>query len=451
MAISSSGIGSGLDVNLIVSQLMSAERAPIATLKARQSTYNAKLSAYGTLKSTLDSLKTTLKGLDGQGMAARSVTSSNDKVLGASVGSGAVPGTYAIEVSTLAQQHKLMSPGFADAKAALGNGSLTLQVGGADPITLPAADYTLQGLSNAINTAKAGVSATIINDGTESHLVITAHQSGKDNTVKITATGGLSAFEYDAETPPAPGTGMEQKQAALDAQFTIDGIPVSSASNKAADAIQGLTLNLSKTNVGEAVTLTVENDKTAVKGAIKTFVDAYNKLNSTVRSMTSYNATAQSGAVLNGDTGASSIITGLRKELTASVSGAGSLSSLSSIGIAFQRDGSLAIDDAKLQKAMDSSFDDVAALFSGTDGYTARLTAATTSMLGTGGVIASRTEGLNSSIRSLTDRQADMEVLLAQTEKRYRAQFTALDSMMNSMQSTSNFLAQQLASLSNNS
>lgn len=451
MAISSSGIGSGLDVNLIVSQLMSAERAPIATLQARQSTYNAKLSAYGTLKSTLDSLKTTLKGLDGQGMAARSVTSSNDKVLGASVGSGAVPGTYAIEVSTLAQQHKLMSPGFADAKAALGTGSLTLQVGGADPITLPAADYTLQELSNAINTAKAGVSATIINDGTESHLVITAHQSGKDNTVKITATGGLSAFEYDAETPPAPGTGMEQKQAALDAQFTIDGIPVSSASNKAADAIQGLTLNLSKTNVGEAVTLTVENDKTAVKGAIKTFVDAYNKLNSTVRSMTAYNATAQSGAVLNGDTGAASIITGLRKELTASVSGAGSLSSLSSIGIAFQRDGSLAIDDAKLQKAMDSSFDDVAALFSGTDGYTARLTAATTKMLGTGGIIASRTEGLNSSIRSLTDRQADMEVLLAQTEKRYRAQFTALDSMMNSMQSTSNFLAQQLASLSNNS
>lgn len=454
MGITSSGIGSGLDVNSIVTQLMNAERAPLSSLQAKQNNFNAKLSAYGSLKSAVAAVQTSLKGLDSQGLAARTATSSNAAVLGATVGSGAVPGTYSLEVTQLAQQHKLISSGYAGVGAAVGEGTLTIKVGTGDAITLPQASYTLQSLSNAINAAKAGVSATIVNDGTASRLLITAEKSGAENAVTITAggapaSGQLAEFTFPPD-PLATGPTMAQQQVPLDADFKVDGIRITHPSNNAVDVINGLTLNLAQTNVGTPVTLTVANDKTKVNASVKSFVEAYNKLNTTVRSTTAYNAGAQSGAILNGDSGATSIITALRAVLTKPVTGAGDLGNLSAIGVSFQRDGSLAIDDTKLQKAIDNNFDNVSALFSGTDGYITGLTAATTSLLGTNGIISTRTEGFNASIRRLTERKADLEVGYAQTEKRYRAQFTALDSLMNRMQSTSSFLTQQLSALANN-
>ena len=244
---------------------------------------------------------------------------------------------------------------------------------------------------------------------------------------------------------------MAQNQAGQDAILKIDNIAITKPSNSITDAVSGLTLNLlQSTLAGTSVTVTVAADKAAAKTAVSGFVDAYNKLNSTIKGMTSYNATTKTGAVLNGESGAASIMMALRKELTAAATGAGSLTTLSAIGVAFQRDGTLAVDDAKLQKALDGNFGGVTALFSGTDGYATRLTAATTAILGSTGVISSRTDNLNSAIKQNSARQDDLESRLAVTEKRYRAQFSALDSMMSKMQSTSSFLTQQLTALAKN-
>jgi flagellar hook-associated protein 2 len=450
MGISSTGIGSGLDVNTIVTQLMNAERGPISILQTKQTANNAKLSAFGTLKSAVSTFQTALKGLGSTGLGARSATSSDAAILGTSASTDAVPGTYAVEVTQLAKQAKLSSAGHTDTTTLMGAGTMSIQVGAKAAIDIPAGDYSLLSLSKAINAAQAGVSATIVNDGTAAgnRLVITANDSGAANTVKITAGGGLAEFQFD---PVAPGPLMVQNQAGQDATLKIDNILITKPSNTITDAVSGLTLNLLQAKVGTSVNVTVAADKAAAKTAVTAFVDAYNKLNSSIKSMTSYNTVTKKGAALNGESGAAAIITTLRKEMTAAVTGVSGLASLTDIGVGFQRDGTLAVNDVKLQKALDTNFAGVTALFSGTDGYATRLTAATTDILGSQGVITSRTEGLNNAIKQNAIQQDDMEQRLSVTEKRYRAQFSALDSMMSRMQSTSSFLTQQLSALAKNS
>ncbi|MDL2356506.1 MAG: flagellar filament capping protein FliD, partial [Pseudomonadota bacterium] len=446
----STGIGSGLDVNTIVTQLMAAERAPLNILQTKQSGFNAKLSAFGTLKSAISTFQTTVTALNATGLGANSTTVGDATTVGASATSAAIPGSYAIEVSQLARQYKLSSAGHADATAQLGTGSMSIQVGANAAVTIPAADYTLKGLSDAINAAKAGVSATIVNDGSANHLVITATDTGLANSIKVTAGAGLAEFAYDPTSPPAgPPPVMVQNQAGQDAKLKIDNIDIVKSSNTITDAITGLTLNLLKNNVGSPTTVTVAADKAAAKTAVTAFVDAYNKLSGTIKTMTAYNATTKTGAVLNGEGGATAVVTALRRALNTAVPGGG-LTALSDIGITFQRDGTLAADATKLQTSLDTNFSGVTALFAGTDGYATRLTAATTDMLGAQGLITSRTDGLNTAIKKNAVSQDDMNTRLNQTEKRYRAQFSALDSVISKMQTTSTFLTQQLTALENN-
>ena len=452
MGISSTGIGSGLDVNSIVTQLMSAERAPINILQTKQTANNAKLSAYGTLKSAVSTFQTAMTALGSAGLGARTATSSSATTLGVTASTDAVPGSYAIEVTQLAKQTKLSSAGHTDDAALMGAGTMSIQVGAKTAVTIPAGNYSLDTLSRAINAAQAGVSATIVNDGSASHLVITATDSGAANTVKISADGGMAEFQFDPAAPPTgPAPAMAQNQAGQDAILTIDKLPVTKPSNTITDAVSGLTLNLLQTTVaGSSVNVTVAADKVAAKAAVTGFVDAYNKLSSTIKTMTAYNPTTKTGAVLNGESGAASIMMALRKELNVAATGAGSLKTLADIGIAFQRDGTLAADDVKLTKALAGNFGGVTALFAGTDGFATRLTATTTAILGTTGIISSRTDNLNSAIKQNSARQDDLEASMVNIQKRYRAQFSGLDSLMSKMQSTSNFLTQQLTAIAKN-
>jgi flagellar hook-associated protein 2 len=458
MGISSTGIGSGLDVNTIVTQLMAAESGPLALLQTKQTANNAKLSAFGTLKSAVATFQTALKGLGATTLGARAATTSDATVLGVSAGADAIAGTYAIEVTQLAKQNKMSSAGHLDTTTPFtASGTMSIQVGDKAIVPIPEGVYSMKSLSEAINKAQAGVTATIVNDGSVNgnRLVITSNDTGVANSVKIVADGGLDEFKFDPDFPGDPlktSQSVTQNQPGQDAIIKIDNLTITKPSNTITDAVSGLTLNLLKTSIGAPVNVAVAVDKTAATTAVTAFVDAYNKLNTTIKNMTSYNAATKTGAALNGDSSAASIVTALRKEMTTAVAstGVGSLTSLSQIGVAFQRDGTLAVDDVKLQKALKSDFAGVTALFSGTDGYATRLTAVTTDILGTNGVISNRTLGLNDAIKQNAAHQDDANMRLNLTEKRYRAQFSALDTMMSTMQSTSSFLTQQLAALANN-
>ena len=388
--VSAAGIGSGLDVNGIVEQLMLSERKPLAALTKQELAHTQKLSAFGQLRGALAGFQTALKDLgSGSKFQALSAVSSDTKVLGASAGGKAIPASYQIEVKQLAQQHKLASAGYASTDDVVGSGTLTIQFGSYDSvsnsftanagkavksISIDPANNTLAGVRDAINAANAGVPAPIVNDGgaAGNRLVLTAADSGAANSLKISVAdgdgngldgGSLSALAYDPTAAAGSGKNLSQKAAARDALLEIDGIAVTQPTNTVKNAIEGVTLNLVQANAGEKLTLAVSRDTRAVTAAVEAFVKAYNNASGTLKNLTAFNGPgAQNGALL-GDSTARAIQVEMRSLLNGSVDSGGALTTLSQIGVGFTRDGTLALDNAKLNTAIDKNFDDIAALF----------------------------------------------------------------------------------------
>ena len=387
MGIAVPGVGSNLDVNGIVSQLMAVERQPLALLQQRQSDYQAKLSAYGMLKGTLSAFQTAMNGLaDGTKFQAVTASAADPSIFTAIANGKAVPGSYSMEVQQLAQQQKISSNGFATTSSAVGSGTLTIQYGTYDSgsntfalnsakpaqtVTIDPSNNTLSGVRDAINGANIGVSATIINDGASNRLVLTAKDTGASNSIKITTSdddgtnvdaAGLSQLAFDPTATAGSGRNMAEVQAAQDAKLKIDGIAISKSSNTITDAIEGVTLNLLKSNVGSPTTLGVARDTAGAKASVEAFVTAFNNVNQTLGNLSAYDAATKSAAVLQGDSTTLSIQTRIRATLSAAVNGSG-FTTLSQIGVAFQKDGSLALDSTKLQTALDNNFNNIAGLF----------------------------------------------------------------------------------------
>ncbi len=394
MAISSPGVGSNLDVNSIVSQLMSIERQPLTSLDRKEAGYQAKLSAYGTLKGALSSFQTSVRALsDISKFQIVKASSADTTVLSASASSIAVPGTYSVEVTKLAQSQKLVATGQASTTAAIGTGTLSFDFGtisggtfnsvtgkytgatytsngaGVKTVTIDASNNSLAGIRDAINNAKIGVSATIVNDGGASpyRLALTSTSIGKTNSIKITGgDAGLSALLGHDPANDA-GQNLSETVTAQNAELKVDGVAVSKTSNSISDVIQGVTLNLLKTNVGTPTVVTTTRDTASVTSAVNTFVKAYNDINKTLGDLSAYDVATQQAAILQGDSSVNSIRSQLRNTLTSTLAGiGGSYTTLSQIGIAFQKDGTLAVDSTKLQSAIDSNFSDIASLFAAT-------------------------------------------------------------------------------------
>lgn len=447
MGISSSGIGSGLDVNSIVTQLMNAERAPLTALEKKESSYNTKLSAYGTIKGSIAKFQDALQALSTASLNTKTATSSNADMLGVSVidASKASLGSYSIQVSALAKEHRITLPAVASAATSIGTGSIKLQIGN-DPqnsITLPSKEYTLQGLSDAINAAHAGATATVISGDAGNQLVVTSNKTGTSNQITISAgtdaNAALTNFVSSAKV----------LQNAQDAKMNINGIDVTRASNQISDAIPGITLQLNKVDSANSANVNIATDKSKITSAISGFVSEYNALSTKIKGLTSYDAATKKAGALNGDQGANSVLTALRSEFGKAASGSG-FRLLSDIGITFQRDGTLAINDTKLQSAIDTKPDDVVSLFGTADGFATRLTKITKSMVADTGFITTYTDSLKSAISRIDMQKDNVQVRLNATQKRLTAQFNALDSKLSSMQSTNAYLTQQLALIAKN-
>lgn len=460
--ISVSGLGSGLDVQGIVKQLMSIEQQPLQSVQARKKEYNAQLSSYGQLKSAISTLQDKMKALASvDKFEVYSATSSNTDVLTAAASSAASKGTYKVHVEQLAEAEKLRSSGLTDAQNSFGNGSLTIALG-ADPgdgsnsfaINVDSSNNTLEGIRSAINSASGnpGVTASIVNDGTSKYLTLTSDKTGATNTITITAaddgTGAssLTAFE---------NASMTQVNTAKDAKIYLEdkppsaggtGIEISSSSNTVTGAVEGVTLTLKKTSGYETdgttpvfESVAVDRDTGAVTKSVQDFVDAYNSVRSKLSELRKGN--------LNGDNTLLSVESQLRGILNSPPSGLGtSLKYLSEIGIKTERDGSLSLDTTELSDALSSDFSGVAELFSNDNqGYAFRMEALAKSMTTYDGLIDAREDGLNSTIKSLEKQEEQWNYRLELTQQRYLSQFTALDSTLTQMQSTSSYLSQQLA------
>lgn len=390
MAISSPGIGSKLDVNTIVTQLMDIESRPLTQLNNREISFQAKLSAFGSIRSALSQFQGAMSGLS---VASRfegsSAVSTDATVVSASATPRAPAGSYSVEVSALAQNQRLVAAGQATTTANIGTGTLTFDFGtisggsfdaqtgkytgaafatagsGVRTVTIAAGSGSLAGIRDSINAAGIGVTASIVNDGGTSpfRLVLSSDRTGAANALKITVSGD-PALNSLLGQDPAAGQNLVQTAAARNAELTINGVAVTKPTNVVSDALEGVTLTLSKTNVGTPATVTVTRDTAKAVAAAETFVKAYNDLNKTLEDLSAYNADTRTGAVLNGDPAVRSLQNQLRSLFNQPLGGTGSaLRTLSDAGIAFQRDGTLSLDATKMNKVMAANPGRIAGLF----------------------------------------------------------------------------------------
>ena len=467
--ISSLGVGSGLDATSIISQLMASERQPLTALNTKQSSYQSKLTAYGTVSNALSQFRDALETLNSsQKLQPVTTMPADATLLGATGGTGAVPGEYAVEVTQLAQAHRLASAGQASSSSAIGNSTdsrtLTFDFGtvggsfsGGKTVTIqPGA--TLADMRDAINSANIGVSAAIVNDGsaTPYRLTLSSTQTGAANSMKIAVSGedyGDTALSDLLNYDPAGSKNMSQTAAAQDAQLKVNGIAVTKTSNTVSDVVPGVTLTLKKTNTGSPTSLSVAYDTEAVTTAVKGFVDAYNKVDKSIKDISSYDASTKKAGTLYNDSAARSIRGQMRGVVTSALSGGTGLTRLNQIGIEMQVDGKLKLNSDKLKTAMTTQFDKLPALFAtssdGSKGFATQLDELATAFLDDGGMLSSRTDGINSVLKKLDSDKLRLESRLSIVQKQYEKQFAALDTAMSKMNSTASYLTQQLASLAN--
>jgi flagellar hook-associated protein 2 len=452
--ITSSGIGSGLDVNSLVAQLVSAERAPQEARLARIDTkLTTEFTALSQLKGSLSTFQSTLAALkDASTLIARKATMSDDKNVAAAAAGNAVAGTYSVEVEELATASQLKSAPFVGGPTTIvGTGSLTLSLGNAAfTVTIDSSNQTLAGIRDAINqaTTNTGVHATVLTGVTGSHLVITGDKTGTANLVKVTQTGGnggLAQLVYDPPNPSAL-TGTD----AQDAIVHVSGVEVHSASNSVTTAIDGVTLTLKKAAPGTVDTLTVANDDSAVQGKVNGFVAAYNALATQIATLRSYDAATAKAGPLLGDAMLLNIEAQLRRSVSSPVTGATEpYTTLASVGVAFGTDGKLALDATKFQAAMTASSAAVSALFGSTNGVAKQLDSFVTAQLSSAGGIASRNATIDTARKDLNQRADALNERMAAVQARYQKQFSALDALLSRMQSTSSYLTQQLSQSTN--
>jgi flagellar hook-associated protein 2 len=435
--ISAPGVGSGLDVNSIVQQLMALERQPLDRLETDRSGLEAQLSAYGKLKSALSDFQTALADLKTvDAFTQYKATSGDESAFTATVNSSAAPGQMSIQVMNLAQAHKLGSLAFTDTDNTTlgGPGDQIVFTVNGESFTVDAGGLTLSGLQNAINTAadNVGVSASIISENSgANYLVLTSDETGTANAVNIS----FSNADMEAQLGLTTINNAENARILVDNTYTV-----TRPANVIDDAISGVTLTL-EAQTSSAVSLEIDRDVDKVSENVQAFVDSFNELRTTMASLRTNE--------LEADSTLRSIESQLRLVFNTAPSGlTNDFSYLSEVGVSFQKDGSLALDSARLKDIISTDFSQVAELFAHDDqGYLFRMDSVVDSILQNDGLIENREDGINTRIDTVDKRISDMEYRLQLTEQRLLNQFTALDTLIGQLNGTSQYLSQQLSSL----
>ncbi len=464
-SISSLGVGSGLKLGDILDSLTAAQKAQLTPISNQQSSYTSKLSAYGTMKSALESFQTANTALSKADLFTATTTTSSSTAFSATTTGSALPGKYTIEVTQLAKAQTLTSGIQKDNKAALAtsDSKITIQQGGdKKPVTIDisAANSSLTGIRDAINKADAGVSASIINVGNgEYRLSITSKETGEDNAMTISVSGdtALQSFMGYNGTKGDTSNGMEESVTALNAELKVNNVDIVNSSNTISDALEDITLNLSDVTTGNQ-TLTIATDNTKATKAINDWVTAYNALQDTFSSLTKYTAVdagadaqSSSNGALLGDTTLRTIQTQLKSLLSSSVGGS-TIKTLSQVGITTDPDsGKLEVNADKLSAAMKTSASGIKDLLIGdgkTTGITTTIGKSATSWLSSTGIIQAAKDGVSKTLNNLTTQYNAASARIDTMVARYKEQFTQLDVMMNSLNSTSSYLTQQFENTS---
>lgn len=471
MAISSAGIGSGLDVESIVSKLVALEKRPIAKLESAAASIQSKISTYSQLKSLMstfsDAAAKLTRDSGWNGMAA---TSSNSSAVAVSVTGIASATSFGISVQQLARAQSVASAAITTADAPVGAGTLTIQLGtwlhtsppptftpgsaSAVNVTVGATD-SLTKIAASINDASAGVTATVLRDATGERLLVRSKTTGEVSGFRIQVAEdggapGLSKLAFDPQNSAGVGMAANTIQYAQNTQAKINGIDISSVNTTFADAVPGLSLTVSQVTTSDAE-VTVSSDTASMKKNIMEFVNAYNAVNELLSSSTKYDEETKTAGIFQGDSTAVGLQNALRQQMMASTSGEGVFKRLSDIGIDMQRGGKLVITGSKLDTALKTP-DALKAMFatnvstgSDANGLGVKLKAFTGSLLSFDGMMNSKADALGAAVKRNTAEQDKVNDRAAVVEKRLRAQYTALDTKMGSLSALNSYISQQVS------
>lgn len=469
MSITSiTGLGTGLDIDSIVTAMVAAERSPKENqITNQRASTNTTLSAVGTLQSALDSFQTSLASLNkATSFAGLSATSSNTEAVAVTSDSTAVGGSYQIEVKSLATGSKVASAAVSGgASTTFSKGVITISQGSDSyPVNIEEG-ASLQDIRDAINTRyqSAGLSANVVTDSSgNTRLVLGSTKTGAGNDLTVTgvnsntATGAnadLSAFDIRADQSlSADGAGYITAKA-QDAVFTVDGLELTSASNTVENAVSGLSFSLASEGTS---TVKVSTNSDGLKGSLQSFVMAYNTLIAVtsgltkVSTTTSDSGTETTAAALTGDSTVRTLLNSIRSELVSGSGDSGGISLLSQLGINTKQDGTLEIDDTKLDKAITANYSSIASFFTGDSGLLNRLSDKVDVYTETGGLLEQRQTNLKSKLTDLTSQEDALDRRITKLEATLYSKYNAMDSLVAQLNATSESILTTLNALNNN-
>ncbi len=472
--ISSPGIGSGLDVNNIITQLLAVERQPLTQLQTEATTLQSQLSTYGQLKSSMSALRDAAAALtSADTWSQTSATTSDSTAVAVSTTTSTKPANYSLEIQRLAASQSNSTISYPSAESLVGEGTMRIELGAwsddqstftmnsAVDISVGPPAESLAQLRDKINSANAGITASVLTDANGARLVFRSTATGVANGFRISVNDsdgnnsdglGLSALAFD---PSAGILTMAQAIAAANAAATLNGIPVSSASNTLSNVVDGISLTLGKVTT-TPVQINATQDNTAIRKSLDTFVKAYNDLNTILTEQTKYNAASGRGGGLQGDSAAVSLRSQMRSVLGGSSGASASFTRLAEVGFDVQRDGAIKLNETKLSAGLANAaemrklFGNSDLVTASNDGIATRLRRMADQAIGIDGTINTRTQGLQKSLDRNSDRQETLTDQVARVEKRLRLQYTALDTQLGQLNGLQNYVTQQFSNNNNN-
>ena len=442
--ISSTGIGSGLDIDSLVSKLVAAERSAGQTrIDTKKTKLTEQFSAMAQLMGGMSAFQSSLNSLVSAGsFTSRKVSVSDEKAFTAKAGSSAAAGSYDVQIEQLAKAAQLGSDAFALASTQVGTGTLTISVGASSfSIEVGAGGNSLANIRDAINKSakNTGVQASLLTDVEGTHLVLTSMKTGADRALTVTASGGdggLETFEN-----------MEVRSEAQDAILFVSGYEIHSGSNTVSNAIEGVTLTLkAPTEENSTVLLGIERDDAAIQDAAKKFVDAYNSLAGTIKTLSKYDVATEAAGPLLGDAMLRNIDSQVRKLISSPVAGVnGSYTTLASLGITTQADGKLKLDTVRFNAALEANPGAVSDIFTSSNGVAVKLADFMGLKTSSTGEVTVRSSNITDSLVELKDQQDALNARMQIIEQRYFKQFNALDTLLAQMNTTATSLDSWLA------
>ncbi|MDF3936916.1 flagellar filament capping protein FliD [Pseudomonas citronellolis] len=457
------GVGSGIDIDSIVTSLVNAQKTPKQTQITNQKTAtNTTLSAVGSLSSALDTFQAALEKLNdssNNSFAGLAVKSSDTDALTATLGTGATEGSYKIVVSNLATSSKVATQ-YIDKSASFGAGTLTLSQGSSTYKISVNAGASLTDIRDSINSQlkASGITANIITDSNGPRLVLGSSVTGSGSDISVSSSGdsSLSVLNIDGSGTKASATAGGYVDApAMNSSYTIDGLSMSSSTNSIKSAISGVEFDLVK--AGES-TITVSANTDGLKTSVQSFVDAYNALITSINSLTKVTTTTDSdgnpttsSAALASDAMTRSLLNTLRSELVGSSANGGTIKLLSQLGIATQNDGTLKVDSDKLDTALEKNFASVQGFFTGTGGLLDRMSSSLDVYTQSNGLLDQRTASLNDTLSDLATQQSALDTRMDKLTTTLMAKYNAMDTLVAQLNATSSSVLTTLNALNNKS